>query len=129
MILSVGWVAAQVESSPSPADVESALASVSRARNPTFVEFKDGDRGRTLVFGTVFSDQRLTDDLIDDFESAYVVLERRGWLSAFVAIELVVPQPLMRVTASLELIRSLKDKAITRTMFQERWRTDRLGPS
>ncbi|MEO5820173.1 MAG: hypothetical protein ABIT71_06670 [Vicinamibacteraceae bacterium] len=94
-----------------------------------FVEIRPGSRPgeRTLVVGTPPSEPGLREDLVDDVESAFAVLERRGWVSAFSDIELVVPQPLMTVSAPVELIRSLMDKGITRPQFQERWHLARLG--
>ena len=119
---------AQQAPAPSPAEGEDAIAAVRRTRNPTFVEFRRSAAGRrTLVIGVPPSPQDVENDLVADFEGAYDLLERRGWLSSFSAIELVVPQPLMRVSAELQLIRSLKEHVVTRMQFQTLWHRRRLA--
>ena len=116
---------------PDPLLVEEALAAVRSARNPTFVDFRRGEKAtdQVLVVGAVYSsqsEQRLTEELIDHFSSIYAVLERKGWLPFFTEIELVVPMPLMRVKAPLSLVKSLRDKTINRSAFAEQYEIHRL---
>ena len=54
------------------------------------------------------------------------MLERKGWLPFFTEIELVVPMPLMRVKAPLSLVKSLRDKTISRSAFAEQYTIQRL---
>lgn len=72
------------------------------------------------------SEQMLAEDLIDHFSSIYAVPERKGWLPFFTEIELVVPMPLMRVKAPLSLVKSLRDKTISRSAFAEQDQIHRL---
>jgi hypothetical protein len=117
---------------PAPAVVEAALTEVSGAKNPTFVEFRRGEKAtdRVLVVGAVYSSQSqqmLTEELVDHFSSIDGVLDRKGWLASFTDIELVVPMPLIRVTAPLSLVKSFRDKTISRSVFAEQYQVRRLG--
>jgi hypothetical protein len=123
---------AQPAAPPAAAVVEEALAAVSGAKNPTFVEFRPGEKAgdRVLVVGALYSNQShtiLTEELIEHFSSIYGVLERKGWLPVFSDIELVVPMPLTRVKAPLSLVKSLRDNTISRTAFAQQYQIQRLG--
>jgi hypothetical protein len=120
---------AQSEELPPSSEVEQALADQRSARNPTFVEYKTVETGRALVVGVPYSPQRVNDDLINDFESTYDVLRARKWLGHFVEVHLVVPQPLMKVRVTVDDIRKLHATELSKAEFQQRWRTEKLGPS
>ncbi len=132
VVLSATPQAIQSSGAPRATVVEEALAAVSGASNPTFVDFRAGEKptDRVLVVGAAYvgqSEQLLTEELVNHFSSIYGVLERKGWLPFFTEIELVVPMPLMRVKAPLSLVKSLRDRTISRRMFAEQYRVQRLG--
>ena len=114
---------------PSPAAVEEALAAERRPRSPTFVEFDAASNGRTLVVGVPYSPQRLNEDLIQDFECIYELLVRNNWVQHFLEVQLVVPQPLMKVTIQVDDVRKLHANEISKADFLRTWRTARLGAS
>lgn len=114
---------------PPPRAIEDALTLERGSRNPTFVEYQEGTAGRTLVVGVPYSPRALDADLTDDFETLCTVLVRRQWIQHFVALQLVVPQPLVRVTSTIDHVRQFHEKRITKAEFQKGWQTDKRGPS
>jgi hypothetical protein len=124
-----GAQAPVVAALPLPGEIEEALTAERRSRNPTFVEYQDLQAGRTLVVGVPYSRRGLNDDLTDDFENIYEVLVRRQWVQHFTELLLVVPQPLVRIRITIDDVRRLHANEITKAEFQEKWRTDKLGPS